>query len=264
MFSSWRQNKRFSCKLLLPRKLDEDPVGDRLSLVPGFSRSIYGTLKILMVGGGGLNSEFGEGAVRKGVGKITILDGDNVEPSNLDRQRFFKKDIGKNKAIRLGYNLSREGFLGTEIMCIPLFFETAANEELIPDFDIALVGIDNNQGRRAVSRYCLKRNKPAIFSAVSGDANSGYCFLQQPGGPCFTCIFPEQCDDYVRQRCKEGAAKDILKVVGGHTLFILDSLFMDRKRNWNYYECHLAGFLEDFKELRARDPRCPICANASE
>ena len=53
--------------------------------------------------------------MRKGVGTLTVLDFDLVEITNLNRQHFYKKDLGKPKAHRLAHNLAKEGFCGTHI-----------------------------------------------------------------------------------------------------------------------------------------------------
>jgi len=74
--------------------------------IPGFDQSIFSQSKITLVGAGGINSENGEGFVRKGIAEMDIFDGDDVDLSNLNRQRFTQHDVGKNKAISLAGNLT--------------------------------------------------------------------------------------------------------------------------------------------------------------
>src|SRR5687767_14272577 len=91
--------------------------------VPGYIHEALENAEIELIGGGGLGGEIGEALVRKGIGRLRILDDDVVEPSNLNRQKFYARDLSKNKAIRLARNLAHEGFLGTEITGVSLSFQ---------------------------------------------------------------------------------------------------------------------------------------------
>lgn len=68
---------------------------------------------LVRAGVGGLVSNVAPSLVRKGIGALTVLDHDEVEASNLNRQRFYSQDIGLNKAIALVRNLQGESTCGT-------------------------------------------------------------------------------------------------------------------------------------------------------
>src|SRR6267142_1823004 len=74
---------------------------DRQQRIPGFDQTMYSKSRVVCVGAGGLISQVAPTLVRKGIGALTILDDDVVEPSNLNRQRFYHKDIRHNKAYAL-------------------------------------------------------------------------------------------------------------------------------------------------------------------
>src|SRR6266852_2861398 len=78
---------------------------DRQKKIPGFDQEIFSRSSVLCIGAGGIISQIAPTLVRKGIGSITLLDDDIVEPSNLNRQRFYAKDVGSNKAIALTQNL---------------------------------------------------------------------------------------------------------------------------------------------------------------
>jgi transposase len=111
--------------------------------VPGFSQERLSRLSVLCAGAGGLASHIGEALVRKGVGRLIVTDADTVELSNLNRQRFYQRDIWKNKALRLARSLRAEGFLGTEVVGIGLNFMEAMRSGMVPGFDVIVSGIDN-------------------------------------------------------------------------------------------------------------------------
>src|ERR1051326_6696716 len=89
---------------------------DRQRLIPGFDQDTYSKASVLCVGAGGIISHIAPTLCRKGIGRITLLDRDIVEASNLNRQRFYAADLNKNKAMALAKNLQRECISATEIV----------------------------------------------------------------------------------------------------------------------------------------------------
>src|SRR3954469_21039473 len=103
---------------------------DRQRLIPGFDQEAYSRASVVCVGAGGIISHIAPTLCRKGIGRIILLDRDIVEPSNLNRQRFYPKDIGKNKALALAENLQGECIAATEIYGYALRLEDAIEREI--------------------------------------------------------------------------------------------------------------------------------------
>src|SRR5260370_30857071 len=72
---------------------------DRQRLIPGFDQAAFSKASVLCIGAGGIISHIAPTLVRKGLGRITLLDRDIVEPSNLNRQFFYQRAIGTFKAM---------------------------------------------------------------------------------------------------------------------------------------------------------------------
>jgi adenylyltransferase/sulfurtransferase len=210
--------------------------------VPGFAQRRLSEATLVLAGAGGLNGEVAEGLVRKGAGCLKIADGDVVELSNLNRQFFVRRDLYKNKAVRLARNLQALGCLGTQLVAHPRYLQDAFAEGRDLDGDIYLVGVDNHAARLFAAGLAYKRRKPAVVYAVSEDANVGYVFVQSPQGTTYEEHFAKLEDREPKKSCRPvPAVKDILKVVGGLVLYAVDSLLMDRKRFWNFRLIDLAG-----------------------
>jgi molybdopterin/thiamine biosynthesis adenylyltransferase len=62
---------------------------DRQRKIVGFDQEVFSKNTVLCIGAGGLISHIAPTLVRKGIGRITLLDDDVVEASNLNRQRFY-------------------------------------------------------------------------------------------------------------------------------------------------------------------------------
>ena len=236
---------------------------DRQNKIPGFDQEIFSKRHVLCIGAGGLISQIAPTLVRKGIGGITLLDDDIVETSNLNRQRFYIKDVGRNKALALAENLLPECTAETEIHGIPFRLQEAIARELDLSCDVAICGVDNNPARIAASQYFRAKGIPVIFTAVSLNGDYGYVLVQDKTGPCIACLFPDMINDD-RYPCPgTPAIADILQAVGSLVVYAVDTLLMHRPRIWNYRRISLSDGALDGAALILQRERCPICAEAS-
>jgi molybdopterin/thiamine biosynthesis adenylyltransferase len=226
---------------------------DRQRKIPGFDQEKFSRSHILCIGAGGIISNIAPTLCRKGIGRITLLDDDFVEPSNLNRQRFYPKDIRSNKAIALAENLRAECIAESEILGYAFRLEEAIARGIDLSCDVAICGVDNNPARVAASRHFRALGVPVIFSAVSLDGDHGYVFVQEKQGACIACLFPDMPDDD-RYPCPgTPAVADILQLVGALTVYAVDTLIMPRKRYWNYRRVNLTdGSLDGSAMVQCR------------
>jgi molybdopterin/thiamine biosynthesis adenylyltransferase len=248
----------YRTKHLRPRTKDEESVDDRQQKVPGYKPGAYANAKVVLIGGGGINSLVGLVLVRKGLGSLMILDFDIVGLSNLPRQFFYEEDLDKLKAHCLAANLAKEGFLGSTIAAYNLSFQDAVDKGIDLNGSVAVVGVDNNPCRVFASEYYRKQAIPVIFIAVSRNADHGYVFVQHPGGACFGCMFPDALDDNTFP-CGTPAVIDILTVVAGLASYAIDSLLMPRKRFWNYRDVFLDGSIPGNTWRVEKREDCKLC-----
>jgi len=233
---------------------------DRQHKIAGFDQAIYSASSVLCIGAGGLNSFVAPTLVRKGIGRITLLDDGIVEASNLNRQRFYTKDLGRNKAVALAENLQGECIAASDIHGIPLRLEQAIARGIDLACNVAVCGVDNNPARMAASRQFRFSGIPVIFMAVSRDVDHGYVFVQEKHGPCIGCLFPDMADDD-RYPCPgTPAIADILQAVGSLAVYAVDTLLMKRARNWNYRRFSLSDGAGDGTSLIPDRPGCRMFA----
>lgn len=127
--------------------------------------------------------------------------------------------------------------------------------------DIVICGVDNDKTREYVSKHYHKTT-PVIIIGIGRHGNSCYLFIQEPHGPCFRCLTPNTKN---RSPCpKTPAVKDPLKLVAGLTLYAVDTLLMDRERNWNYRKLYLHGIIPDEKTTVHRKNNCPQCGGENQ
>jgi molybdopterin/thiamine biosynthesis adenylyltransferase len=189
---------------------------------------------VVCIGAGGIISHIAPTLCRKGIGKIMLLDRDIVEVSNLNRQRFYPKDIGNNKALALAENLQPECIAATEICGLALNLEDAIERQVELSCDVAICGVDNNPARVAATRYFRFNRIPVIFCSVNRDGDHGYVFVQERHGPCIGCLFPDIANDDRYPCPRTPAIADILQSVGALAVYASDTIITNRPRTWNY------------------------------
>jgi len=171
---------------------------------------------VLIIGAGGLGSPIALYLTALGIGKIGIVDKDNVEISNLARQIIFStNDIKEKKSIVAIKKLKKIN---------PKLKFKSFNEKLkkkninkiAKDFDIIVDGSDNFITRFLVNTYCLKNKKILISGAISKFDGQVYTFnFSKKKTPCLRCFIPSMPNNPDIDNCEyEGVLGTIAGIIG--------------------------------------------------
>ncbi|WP_445117069.1 HesA/MoeB/ThiF family protein [Acinetobacter sp. WZC-1] len=156
---------------------------------------------VLIVGCGGIGCSTAELLARAGVGKITLIDADTVELSNLQRQiAYTAQDIGFHKAEILAKRLQQiNPYIDVQRYTVRLDQSNA--EQLIASQDLVLDGCDNFATRYLVNHHCSQYQVPLISASAIGF--QGQLFMVEGDSACYECLFPRQ--QYVTEslRCAD-------------------------------------------------------------
>ncbi|MEN6532641.1 MAG: ThiF family adenylyltransferase [Bryobacteraceae bacterium] len=227
--------------------------------ISGYDQKRMSQATVTLIGAGGLGGGIGLTLVRKGVGCLKIFDPDTVEASNLNRQRFFRRDLGSYKAVALARNLKPECTHSTALIGVPLEFVEATERGRDLSCDVAVCGVDNNPARISAGHYFRMLRTPVVFVAVSAQADHGYVFVQEATGPCIGCLFPDAVNDDRFPCPGTPAMADTLQVVSALAAYAVDTCVMRRKRAWNYRRVWLSdGAFDSSQRIPARSG-CPFC-----
>ncbi len=144
----------------------------------------------VVLGCGGLGTVLAETLARAGVGRLTIVDRDWVEPSNLQRQVLFDEEDALNqvpKAVAAERKLRRVNS-GVEIEAHVADVNPMNIEKWIEGADAVLDGLDNFETRFLLNDACLKHGVPWVYGACI--ASHGLTMTVVPGQtPCLRCVF---------------------------------------------------------------------------
>ena len=147
----------------------------------------------LVIGAGGLGSPVALYLASGGVGTLTLVDDDEVDLTNLQRQVVHDMpSVGTPKAESAARRLAA---LNPEVTVRPVVqrADEALLERLAPQADVVLDCSDNFATRQAVNRACVRHGVPLVSGAAIGfDGQVSVYDSRQAQAPCYACVFPPE------------------------------------------------------------------------
>jgi adenylyltransferase/sulfurtransferase len=217
--------------------------------------------RVLIIGLGGLGSSSSVYLAAAGVGHLVLVDFDEVDISNLQRQIVHAtKDIGRLKVDSAAEHLLE---LNPEIQVTKIDhrIENEELEEQIKSSSVVLDCSDNFQTRFAINDACVKHKIPLVSgAAIRFEAQVSVFDSRHEDSPCYRCLYGNEAE--VEQTCTaNGVISPLLGIVGsiqaceamkiimnlGETLegrlLLLDVMHME----WHTAKLN-------------KDPNCPVCS----
>ncbi|GAB4464517.1 MAG: molybdopterin-synthase adenylyltransferase MoeB [Burkholderiaceae bacterium] len=147
---------------------------------------------MLVVGAGGLGSPAAYYLASAGVAKITLVDGDTVDLTNLQRQILHTTErIGMAK-VESGRAALAAINPDVEVVPVARRVDADAIDALVREATIVLDCTDNFVTRHAVNRACVAHRKPLVSgAAIRFDGQLAVFDLRRADAPCYACVFPE-------------------------------------------------------------------------
>jgi len=170
--------------------------------------------RVLVVGAGALGSPVILYLAAAGIGRMTIIDGDAVEPSNLSRQPVHREaDLGVAKAesaAAAARSLNSE--VDVEAVSRRLSPEDAT--ATVGAYDVVCDATDDFVIKFALNDACVGAGVPLVHAAVL--QYGGQLTTVVPGGPCYRCLFGDMPDPTTVPTCAQaGILGPVAAVVGG-------------------------------------------------
>ena len=242
------QRNRYQRHLLLPE------VGEKGQLAL-FEK------KVLMIGAGGLGSPAALYLAAAGVGTLGIVDMDEVDASNLQRQILHNLDrIGDRKVDSAKKTLT---LMNPDLNVVTYDTRLGADniESIMAGYDLIVDGTDNFPTRYLVNDVSLKLGIPVVFGALF--RFDGQITIFKPhDGPCYRCMLPEPPPAEMAPSCAEAGVLGVLPGIIGSLqameaikqLLGLGESLSGRLLTYDALE-------QSFRTLKIRrDPTCPACS----
>lgn len=179
--------------------------------------------RVLVIGAGGLGAPAMLYLAAGGVGTIGVIDDDEVENANLQRQVIHRDaDIGMPKVFS-----AEAAMLAQNPGVTVRPYHRRLNEEiaadLFADYDLILDGTDNIATRYLVNRTAVALGKPLISGALAQWEGQLSVFAPARSGPCYQCVFPKAPAAGLAPSCAEaGVIAPLPGVIG--TMMALEAM----------------------------------------
>lgn len=219
----------------------------------------------LVIGAGGLGSPVVLYLATAGVGTITVVDDDDVDLTNLQRQiAHTLARVGQPKVASAAESIAA---INPDVRVVALQERVAAArlDSLVAGADIVLDCSDNFATRHAINAACVAHHKPLVSGAAIGfDGQVSVYDTRRPENPCYACVFPPDAT-LEEARCSTmGVFAPLVGIVGSMQAAEALKLLTGTGSS-------LAGRLQmldarsmEWTEVRiARTPSCAVCGTAA-
>lgn len=217
----------------------------------------------LVIGAGGLGSPVLLYLASAGVGTITVIDHDEVDRTNLQRQiAHTEARVGRPKVASAAEAMAA---LNPEVTVRALVqrADAALLDTLVAEADVVLDCSDNFPTRQAVNAACVRHGRPLVSGAAIGlDGQIAVWDARTPTQPCYACVFPPSAEVPEVRCATMGVFAPLVGIIG--TMQAAEALKLLAG-----FGTSLAGRLQmldarrmEWTEIRVgRDAGCPVCGS---
>lgn len=215
---------------------------------------------VLVIGLGGLGSPVAMYLAASGVGRLTLVDHDKVELTNLQRQIVHTTDtLGQNKTVSAVKQLMA---LNPEIVVNTINRKLSETEllEQARVADVVVDASDNFPTRFAVNAACVKAKKPLVSGAiVRFDGQVAVFRPDLPDSPCYRCLYAESNEP--EEVCAEfGVLAPAAGIIGSVQAAETLKLLLGVGETLTGRLLLLDALHMEWREVKLRkDPHCPVC-----
>jgi sulfur-carrier protein adenylyltransferase/sulfurtransferase len=217
--------------------------------------------RVLCIGAGGLGSPAALYLSAAGVGTIGIVDFDDVDLSNLQRQILHgTKDVGRGK-LESAQDRLRDTNPKIEIELHQCRFSSENASPIVSEYDIVVDGSDNFATRYLSNDVCVFEQKPNVYGSVFRFEGQTTVFAPHLGGPCYRCLFPEPPPPESVPNCAQAGVLGVLPgIIGMLQAIETIKLILGLGEPLIGRLLHFDALKVKFRELNLRrDSECPVC-----
>ena len=220
---------------------------------------------VLVIGAGGLGSPAAMYLAASGVGRLTLVDDDTVDLTNLQRQiAHTTQRVGQLKVASARTTLVDIN-PDIEVIALQERVSGARLAGLVAGATVVLDCTDNFATRHAVNRACVAHKVPLVSGAVIRFDGQVSVFDPRSGTqPCYSCLFPQD-QQFSDEACSTmGVFAPLVGVVGSMQAAEALKLVMGIGESLAGRLLLLDGLHMEWSSMRvARDPDCPVCGNGA-
>jgi adenylyltransferase/sulfurtransferase len=217
--------------------------------------------KVLVIGAGGLGSPISMYLAAAGVGKIGIVEFDDISLSNLQRQILYStNDVGHRKSNYAQRRLE-EINPNTEVKLYEKRLVSSNALEIFKDYDIIADGSDNFATRYLVNDACVILSKPFVYGSIFRFEGQ-VTFFDPKTGPCYRCLYPVPPEPGAVPTCEEGGVLGVLPgIIGSLQANEVLKYILGVGETLSGRLLIFDALKTGFRQLKyLKDTSCPVCS----
>ena len=217
---------------------------------------------VLVVGAGGLGSPVSMYLAAVGVGRLGLVEFDEVDESNLQRQVLYgESDIGRPK-LQVALDRLREINPLIELVGHGEKIDASNAMSLLEGYDVVVDGSDNFPTRYLVNDACVLAGKPEVYGSIFRFEGQSSVFWGARG-PCYRCLFPEPPPPGLVPSCAEGGVLGILPaIIGSLQANEVVKLILGVGEPLIGRLVLFDALETSFREVKLKkNPECPVCSD---
>lgn len=218
---------------------------------------------VLIIGLGGLGSPVAMYLAAAGIGKLTLVDFDEVDLSNLQRQILHRtENIKQPKVDSAKHNLLQ---LNPEITIHTIHHKLNQEElnNLVAAASVVVDATDNFDSRFAINRACVQHKIPLVSgAAIRFEGQVSVFDLRNTISPCYRCLYDETGTS--EETCStNGVISPMVGIIGSIQALETIKLIAGIGDTLTGKLLITDGLHQEWRSMKLRkDPHCPVCGSA--
>ncbi len=228
--------------------------------VEGQQRALDG--HALVIGAGGLGSPVALYLAASGVGRITLVDDDRVDLTNLQRQIAHTTERVGQAKVDSARQAMRDLNPGVQVQSLACRADAAWLDAWVPQAGVVIDGSDNFQTRHLINAACFRHGVPLVSGSVLGfDGQLSVYDPRRADSPCYACLFPPDTPPPEVRCATMGVLAPLVGVMGSIQAAEALKILMGLGSEVPGRLLMLDGHRLQWTEMRfGRVPDCPVCA----
>ena len=216
---------------------------------------------VLLIGAGGLGSPIALYLGAAGIGWLTIVDDDEVDTSNLQRQIAHRRSaVGTNKAESAAMAVQAIN-PSTKVRALQHRLSEAAMRAEVAQADLVIDATDNALSRYVLNGLCWEQRRPLVSGAAVRWEGQVTVFDARRKSPCYQCLYPNTETGNAENCAENGVISPLVGVIGSmqalEAIKCLTGVGDSLAGTLLFFDAKYAQWQ---RMTLSKNPACPICA----
>ena len=218
--------------------------------------------RVLIIGMGGLGSPVAMYLAAAGVGHLVLVDDDEVDLSNLQRQIIHSTEDITLKKVESAKTSIKKLNPEINVSCYAKRLKKEALSREVMAADVVIDGTDNFKSRFVINEVCVKHEKPLVSGAAIRMEGQVSIFNKTPSSPCYRCLYKDE-GELDASCSNNGILSPVVGIIGSIQATEAIKVLLDIGETLDGKLLLLDALQMEWRTLKLKkDPHCPQCSKS--